>query len=100
MDCTPHRRTPFGFERILPALPPFLILLILLLPLRTHASENVPAKPQLKPIALKGATIHPVSGPEIASGTILFDKGRITALGADVPIPKGTDVIDLSGKDI
>ena len=101
MNCTPHRRTPFGFERILPALPPFLMLLILLLPLpRTHASENVPAKPQLKPIALKGATIHPVSGPEIASGTILFDKGKITALGADVPIPRGTDVIDLSGKDI
>ena len=78
-----------------------LLIMILLFPLpRTHASENIPAKPQLRPVALKGATIHPVSGPEIPSGIIFFDKGKITALGPDVPIPKGTDVIDLSGKDI
>ena len=75
-----------------------LIALCLLTPSR--ASENIPARPQAKPIALKGATIHPVSGPEIPSGTIVFDKGRITALGADVPIPQGADVIDASGKHI
>jgi imidazolonepropionase-like amidohydrolase len=65
-----------------------------------RASENIPARPQAKPIALKGATIHPVSGPEIPSGTIVFDKGRITALGADAPIPQDADVIDTSGKHI
>src|SRR2546428_9726247 len=75
-------------------------MICLIPPPVSQASENVPAKPQLKPVALKGATIHPVSGPEIPSSTILFDKGKITAIGADVPIAKGTDVIDLSGKDI
>jgi imidazolonepropionase-like amidohydrolase len=74
---------------------------VLLLPTAIiDASENVPAKPQLRPIALKGATIHPVAGPDIPSGIIIFDKGKITAIGADIPIPKGTDVSDLSGKDI
>src|ERR1700730_7878066 len=65
-----------------------------------RASDNIPAPPQAKPVAIKGATIHPVSGPEIPSGTIVFDKGRITALGTDVPIPNGADVIDASGKHI
>jgi imidazolonepropionase-like amidohydrolase len=65
-----------------------------------HASDNIPAPAQAKPIALKGATIHPVSGPEIPSGTIVFDQGKITAVGADVPIPEGAEVIDASGKEI
>jgi imidazolonepropionase-like amidohydrolase len=65
-----------------------------------RASDNIPAPPQTKPIVLKGATIHPVSGPEIPSGTIVFDKGRITAVGADVPPPEGAEVIDAAGKHI
>lgn len=75
-----------------------LIFLGILPPI--HASQNLPAPPQPKPVALKGATIHPVSRPDIPSGTIVFDKGRITAIGADVPIPQGADVIDTSGKHI
>jgi imidazolonepropionase-like amidohydrolase len=79
-----------------------LIVAVALFGLFSHAraSENIPAPPQAKPVAIKGATIHPVSGPEIPSGTIVFDKGRITALGAAVPIPNGADVIDASGKHI
>ncbi len=65
-----------------------------------RASDNIPSPPQAKPIALKGATIHPVSGPDIPSGTIVFDKGKITALGPDVPIPDGAEVIDATGKHI
>ncbi|MEY2557005.1 MAG: hypothetical protein QOE34_430, partial [Verrucomicrobiota bacterium] len=65
-----------------------------------RASDNIPAPAQAKPIALKGATIHPVSGPEIPSGTIVFDQGKITAVGADVPIPEGAEVTDASGKEI
>jgi imidazolonepropionase-like amidohydrolase len=76
-----------------------LVLVLLLVPI-TRASDNIPSPPQSKPIALKGATIHPVSGPDIPSGTIVFDKGKITALGPDVPVPAGAEVIDASGKHI
>ena len=65
-----------------------------------RASDVVPAVPQARPIALKGATIHPVSGPEIASGTIVFDKGKITAVGADAAIPADAETIDATGKHI
>ncbi len=68
--------------------------------IRAGASEVIPALPQTKPIALKGATIHPVSGPEIPSGTIVFADGKITALGADAAIPAGAEVIDATGKHV
>jgi len=60
----------------------------------------MPAPPQAKPVALKGATLHPVSGPEIATGTIVFDNGKITAIGADVPVPAGAEVVDATGKHV
>src|SRR5688572_10260412 len=65
-----------------------------------HASDIIPAPAQAKAIALKGATIHPVSGPDIASGTIVFDHGKITAIGAEVAIPDGAEVIDATGKHV
>ncbi len=61
------------------------------------ASDQIPAPPQDHPIALVGATIHTVSGETIASGTVLFEKGVITALGSDVTLPPGTEKIDVSG---
>ena len=64
------------------------------------ASDTMPGPPQSKPIAIKGATIHPVSGPEIPAGTIVFENGKITAIGADAPVPAGAEVIDGTGKHV
>lgn len=64
------------------------------------ASVEIPAPAQAKPIALKGGTLHPVSGPDVSLGTIVFDGGKITALGPEVPIPAGAEVIDVTGKHV
>src|ERR1041384_6213620 len=64
------------------------------------ASVTIPAPPQTTSIAIKGATIHLVSGPDIPNGTIVFDNGKITALGADAAIPSGADVIEANGKHV
>ena len=47
--------------------------------------------------AIKGATILT---PEdtITNGTILIENGKITAVGSDVQVPAGTDVLDATGK--
>ncbi|MFN2508941.1 MAG: amidohydrolase family protein [Chthoniobacterales bacterium] len=66
----------------------------------SRASDEIPAPPQSRPIALKGATIHPVSGADIASGTIVFEKGKITTVDAEVQIPEGAEVIDVTGKHV
>ena len=59
---------------------------------------EIPAKAQDHPIAIVGATIHTVSGQNIENGTVVFDKGKIIALGANVDIPKGAEIIDAKGK--
>ncbi len=64
------------------------------------ASDPIPAPKQKKPIALLGGTIHTVSGPTIENGTILFEKGKIVALGEDVAIPADAERVDLTGRHV
>lgn len=61
---------------------------------------QVPAPRQDRPIALVGGTIHPISGPAISGGTLVFENGRITALGTNVSIPDGAERVDISGKHV
>ena len=63
-------------------------------------ASEIPAKPQDHPISIVGATIHTVSGHTIENGTILFDKGKITAIGTDVNLPQGTETFDGKGKHV
>lgn len=71
------------------------------LPLAGGALEaQLPAPPQDRPVALVGGTIHPVSGPAIPGGTLVFENGVITAVGANVPVPEGATRVDVSGKHV
>ncbi|MEN8375675.1 MAG: amidohydrolase family protein [Gemmatimonadota bacterium] len=49
-------------------------------------------------VAVTNARIHTVSGSVIEGGTIVFEDGRIVALGADLQAPAGALVIDGTGK--
>jgi imidazolonepropionase-like amidohydrolase len=51
------------------------------------------------PIAIRGATIHPVSGPPIPNGTVVIDQGRIRAVGANgsAVVPPNAVVIPAEG---
>ncbi|MCI0406186.1 MAG: amidohydrolase family protein [candidate division Zixibacteria bacterium] len=62
--------------------------------------DQRPAPPQNHPVALISGTVHTVTGAELAGGTVLFDKGRITAIGRGVTLPPGTEVIDVTGKHV
>lgn len=64
------------------------------------ASDDIPGKIQDHPIAITGATIHPVSGPVIEHGTILFDKGTIVSIGTPVQLPSNVEVINVDGKHV
>ena len=48
-------------------------------------------------VALTDATVHPVSGPSIDNATVVITDGLIDAVGADVAIPAGAEVINLEG---
>ncbi len=47
--------------------------------------------------AIRGATVHPVSGDPIANGVVLIDGGKIASVGAAVSIPGDYTVIDATG---
>jgi imidazolonepropionase-like amidohydrolase len=59
-------------------------------------SFNPPPGPQ-KTFAITNAHIVPVSGPEIANGTVVISGGKIQAVGASVAVPGGAEVIDAKG---
>jgi imidazolonepropionase-like amidohydrolase len=61
---------------------------------------EIPGKPQEHPIVLRGGTVHTVSGEVIPSGMVLFDKGKIVAIGSSVSLPPDAEVIDVAGKHV
>jgi imidazolonepropionase-like amidohydrolase len=64
------------------------------------ASPEVPGAPQDHPIALVGGVVHPVSGPAIEGGIVLFDAGKIVAVGREVVLPENAEKIDVEGRHI
>ncbi|MEX0690455.1 MAG: amidohydrolase family protein, partial [Gemmatimonadales bacterium] len=70
----------------------FLFLLAATLATPIHAQHDV--------WALTNVRIVPVSGPPIASGTIVLRDGLIAAVGANVPVPADARVLDLAGHTV
>lgn len=66
-----------------------------------QAQVVIPTAAQDQPVVLKGATIHTVTKGTITNGTIVMERGKITAIGgADVAVPRGAKVVDVTGKHI
>lgn len=67
---------------------------------RLWAHPEIPGSEPPHPIALIGATLHPVTGPTIPEGTLVLHRGKIVALGTEVEIPEDAERIDLAGRHI
>ena len=78
-----------------------LTLIIVVVSIHTQLfSSEIPAKPQDHPIALVGGIIYTLSVQTIENGILLFDKGKIIAIGTTVDIPQGAEKIDVKGKHV
>lgn len=64
---------------------------------RLEASPQIPGAPQAKPIALVGGTVHPVTEPMIQDAIVLFDRGKIVAVGKHIALPENVERIDIEG---
>ncbi|HLN58293.1 MAG TPA: amidohydrolase family protein [Thermoanaerobaculia bacterium] len=51
-------------------------------------------------VALVGGTLHLVSGPDVASGTVVLRDGKIAAMGAGIEVPAGAKVVDVKGRHV
>jgi imidazolonepropionase-like amidohydrolase len=79
----------------------FLAAAFALVPLSvTRLGGQAPAQPRPSVVALRGGTLVTVTGGTIPNGTIVLRDGKIAALGANVTIPSGAEVIDVTGKFI
>ncbi|MBW6498187.1 MAG: amidohydrolase family protein [Bacteroidales bacterium] len=76
----------------------FALLSVLFLPL--SGNTHTPAPSQQQPIALVGGTVHTLSGEAITGGTVLMVGGKIEAVGLNLDLPAGTEVIDTRGKHV
>ena len=85
-----------GVRRILPALAVAVCAIIFC---AVYSTQRARAE-EPPYFAIKGARIVPVSGPVIASGTIVIAKGVIQSVGANVTIPPEARVIDGTGLTI
>ena len=77
----------------------FLGLACALLPL-SAARLGGQAQPRSGVVALRGGTILTVTRGTIQNGTIVLRDGKIAAVGTNVTIPSGAEVIDVTGKFI
>ena len=55
---------------------------------------------QSETYAIRGGRIITLAGDPIPSGTVVLQDGRITAVGANVQIPAGAQVIDATGLEV
>lgn len=71
------------------------IALFFTAPLFAH--DQIPGKPQTRPIVIKNATVYPIDRPFIDAGSVLFEAGKITGVGKAVAVPDKAIEIDGTG---
>lgn len=76
-----------------------LILTFTIFTINVKAQETVyPAGSQKGTTAITHATVHVGNGSVLNDATLIFEKGKITAVGNGIAIPKGATEIDATGK--
>jgi imidazolonepropionase-like amidohydrolase len=75
-------------------------ILLLAIAAAAAAQDLTPrAAPQKGAIALAHATVHPIDGPPVEDGYVLFDAGRIVEVGRGIP-PGDARVVDARGRHV
>ena len=60
-------------------------------------SRGIPLASLSMNVAITGGYVVPVDGDPIEGGTVLVQDGKIVAVGADVEVPDGVEVVDAAG---
>ncbi len=63
-------------------------------------SDQIPGGPQKRPIIIRNATVHTVSGETIQNGCVLFKDGKITEIGVNLSFPGDAETIEAKGQHV
>jgi imidazolonepropionase-like amidohydrolase len=78
-----------------------LLLSLALLTKVTSAQETIyPAGPQQGATAITHATVHVGNGTVLNDATIVFEKGKITAVGTGIAAPANATIVNATGKQV
>jgi len=102
-------RLPFEFTRGSPRWRPRLLVLLLCAlafvvqaPLTGQGGATSKAqggaRPSSPPIVIKGGTVLTITKGTIPNGVVVIRDGKIAAVGANIEIPPGAEVVDATGK--
>ncbi len=77
------------------------IFISILIALNAAAQENMhPSPAQAAPVVIKNATIHIGNGSVLNNGYVVFDKGKITAVGEGDISVAGATIVDAKGEHV
>jgi imidazolonepropionase-like amidohydrolase len=90
----------FGLRR--KGLAPLMLMAALMSLLLAGAlpAQTVSAQQSPMDVAITGAKVYTMAGSPMGGATVLLRNGKITAVGANVAIPKGAQVIDAKGLEV
>jgi imidazolonepropionase-like amidohydrolase len=77
-----------------------LAILLSLVTAQGFGSDQIPGGPQKRPIIIRNATIHTISGETLENGCVLFQNGKITDLGFNLAFPGDAEVVDAKGQHV
>ncbi len=77
-----------------------LLLVTAVLSLTAQANDIVPAAKQSQAILLQDATVHTVTNGVLKDTDVLLVDGKISAIGTDLAVPAGAQVLSLQGKQL
>ena len=60
----------------------------------------LPAAKQKAPIVISNATIHTGTGEVMENASVVIVDGKIAAVGKNVTVPAGAEVVDAKGKHV
>lgn len=75
-------------------------LLTAFLAAAASAHDQVPAKPQERPILLRGGDLYTVANGVMPATDLLFEGGVIRAIGPGLEAPAGAEVIEVAGQRV
>jgi imidazolonepropionase-like amidohydrolase len=96
----PRRPRQAAVGLVVPAAAAIFLLAGVLPAAPAWAGPEIPGARQRRPVALVRGVVHPISAGPIRAGTVLFQEGRIVAVGTEVDLPAGTREIDCTGKHV